>query len=199
MLGLVATEPGWAARMRPHLDELLLEQAHLEKKAAAAALAFLFRYPDEACLQQPLADLAREELEHFLLAFATLRARGLAFARQRPGHYAAKLQQLVRGHEPERLLDSLLVGAVIEARSCERMLLLARELRAPAGGTSAEPELLAMYETLVAAEARHHAVYLKLAHELFPPAIVDARLARVLQAEAGILAAPPLPAARLHA
>jgi tRNA-(ms[2]io[6]A)-hydroxylase len=186
MRGLVATPDGWAARARAQLDALLLEQAHLEKKAAGAALAFLFRHPDDEGLQEPLAALAREELAHFQLVLAALRARGVPFGRQRPGRYAQELAGFVRSGGNERLLDGLLVAAVIEARSCERMRLLARELRA---GSAPEPELAALYERLVAAEARHQDAYLVLARERFGPAAVQARLAELLAREAALLAA----------
>ena len=183
MRGLVATPAGWAARVRPELDALLLEQAHLEKKAAGAALAFLFRYPDDPGLQEPLAALAREELAHFQLVLEALRERGVPFRRQRPGRYAQALAAAVRAREPDRLLDGLLVAAVIEARSCERMHLLARELR---GG---EPGVARLYDVLVAAEARHQDAYLSLARERFAEPVVRTRLAELLELEAAILAA----------
>ncbi|MCC6672396.1 MAG: tRNA-(ms[2]io[6]A)-hydroxylase [Planctomycetes bacterium] len=177
------TPRAWAARAAEHLDELLREQAHLEKKAAAAALNLLFRHPDRVVLQVPLARLAREELEHFERAQELLERRGVAFGRQVPGPYAERLLQGVRAAEPERLLDTLLACACIEARSCERMRLLAVELR------GRDAELAEFYADLVASEARHHALYVRLAELCFPPAQVAARLAEFLAREATIAAA----------
>ncbi len=191
----VPTPKTWAAAMVPQIDELLIEQAHLEKKAAAAALGFLFRYPDVVDWQQPLSELAREELSHFEAVLAWLRRRGVAFRRQRPSHYASALRTFVRGHEPERRLDDLLCAAVIEARSCERMRLLAAAL-APS-----EPELAAFYRGLVAAEARHHALYVQLAQAEFAGDVVQARLAACIAHEAQVVlaAGDAAHAPRLHA
>ena len=115
------TASRWARGLVAHADELLLEQAHLEKKAAAAAMAFLFRYPRHPSLQQPLSRLAREELVHFERVVQLMERRGQVFGPQVPGPYAEHLKQVVRFSEPDRLLDELLVCGVIEARSCERM------------------------------------------------------------------------------
>ncbi len=174
MLNLaVPTDPAWLARVLPVLDEVLLEQAHLEKKAASAALRFMFRYQEHAIIQEPLSALAREELEHFELVLRHLDRRGVPFRPQEASPYASELQQVVRGREPERLLDSFLVSAVIEARSCERMQLLAEGL------VDVDPELAAMYRDLVACEARHHGIYLQLGKDIFGGDAVRARLQEI--------------------
>jgi tRNA-(ms[2]io[6]A)-hydroxylase len=181
------TSPGWAARACGQLDELLLDHAHCEKKAAGAALQLVFRYPGEARVVAAAAPLAREELAHFERVLVALQARGLRFRPQRPSPYGARLHALVRRSEPERLLDLLLVSALIEARSCERFRLLADAVP--------EPELAALYRDLLASEARHHGVYLELAQAVSPHA--EARLGELARAEAAILREPP-PFARLH-
>ena len=175
----------------PHLGELLIEQAHLEKKAASSAINLLFRYPDEVSLQAPLSQLAREELEHFEQVLALLARRKIRFGRQKPGVYAAKLTGLMSPGEPQRLLDHLLCNAVIEARSCERMRLLSRGL------AGVDDELAAFYQGLVASEARHHGLFVDLAKGIFSGKDVDRRLEEVIRHEATILmAAGPRP--RLH-
>lgn len=182
----------WLARVLPALDELLLEQAHLEKKAASGALTFLFRYPQHELVQRPLSELAREELEHFEQTLAILRQRGIRFGRQKPGPYAGRLLAVVRDDEPERMLDQMLCFAVIEARSCERMKILADGLR-----ERGEHGLADFYRRLVVSEARHHGLYVRLAEELLPAATVRARLDEVLAHEAAVLrGATALP--RLH-
>lgn len=185
------TGPGWAAGLLRHLDELLLEQAHLEKKAAAAALAFLFRYPAHASLQRPLSALAREELVHFERVVRAIEQRGTAFGPQVPGPYAERLKRIMRPTEPARLLDGLLVCAVIELRSCERMGLLAAAL------SHKEPELSGLYRELVAAEERHGQVYVELAQQLFDEEDVLDRWRQVTAHEAEVLREIPA-APRLH-
>ena len=184
MLGLaVDTDTDWLSRVLPHVDELLVEQAHLEKKAAAGAIAYLFRYPDRACLQRPLSELAREELEHFERTLALLERRSVAFGRQVPGPYAERLLSIVRPDEPARLLDQLLCSAVIEARSCERMLLLSRALR------GRDDEVAEFYRDLVGSEARHRALFTNLAGEMFPESEVEPRLREIVAHEADVVRA----------
>jgi tRNA 2-(methylsulfanyl)-N6-isopentenyladenosine37 hydroxylase len=192
MLNLASrTERVWARRALEHLDALLLDHAHLEKKAAGMAVTLLFRYPREAALQRALARLAREELAHFEEVLAQLERRGVAFGPQRPSPYAGRLHRLVRAEDPGRLVDMLLVAALIEARSCERFALLAEALEA------GDPELAGFYRGLCAAEARHHGVYFELAERVEPRGRVRARLAELSLCEAEILGeAPPEP--RLH-
>jgi len=154
------------------------------------ALTLCFRYPDRPQLLVPLSRLAREELAHFEEVLAHLAARGLPFGHQPPGPYAAALLAAVRRDEPGRCVDTLLCMALIEARSCERLGLLADVLP--------DADLAAFYRGLLAAEARHHATYLDLARTVAPGDEVAARLAALAEHEADVLAAAPV-LARLHA
>jgi tRNA-(ms[2]io[6]A)-hydroxylase len=184
MLNLAApTDPGWTARVLAGLDELLLDHAHCEKKAAGVAVRLLFQYPQHDFLLAPLSRLAREELGHFEQVLALLSARGIAFRRQRPSPYAGQLRLCVRGDEPGRLIDTLLCCALIEARSCERMQLLAEALD--------DAELASFYRGLLASEARHHRIYVDLAGCLAPEADVRPRLGELAHREADIIAAAP--------
>lgn len=187
------TGPDWYARVAPHLDRILVEQAHLERKAAAMAMTLLFRYQQHACLQVPLAEVAREELEHFEQVIGWLARRGVAFGPQESSGYAARLMEVVRPKEPDRLLDTLLCCAVIEARSCERLKLLGEGLHRD----GVEPELAAFYEDLVQSEARHHGLYVGLAKELFDRSLVEERLVEVCAHEALVQEQQPK-AAWLH-
>lgn len=176
------TDPDWAERALPHLDEILLDHAHLEKKAAGNAVTLLFRHPERGVLQRPLSALAREELSHFEGVLGHLARRGVPFARQKPGRYPGRVHRIVRSSDPEhQLLDSLLVAAMIEARSCERFGLLAAAL-APV-----DAELGAFYESLLESEARHHGEYVRLAEQCHPAATVRARLAEIAAHEASVL------------
>ncbi len=185
-----ATDPSWAAWAAGHRDEILVDHAHCEKKAAGAAVNLLFRYPEHAALQEPLAALAREELAHFEAMLAQLRRLGIAFGRQRPGPYAGRLHAFARSEEPGRLVDLLLCCAVIEARSCERLQLLGPKL--------GDPELAEFYRGLFRAEARHYRVYVELAEAVAGPRAVAERLPRALAHEAEVLESSPL-LPRLHA
>jgi tRNA-(ms[2]io[6]A)-hydroxylase len=191
MLHLASTtDTAWLARALAHLDEILVDHAHCEKKAASTALSLLFRYPEQVELLTPLARLAREELAHFEEVLDRLRARGLGLRRQRPSPYASELMAGVRAAEPGRLVDTLLCMALIEARSCERLQLLA--------GAVQDGELAAFFQGLVAGEARHHRAYVDLAERVAPAAEVSRRLDELARHEASVLASiPALP--RLHA
>jgi tRNA-(ms[2]io[6]A)-hydroxylase len=192
MLHLASTtDPEWAPRALASLDEVLLDHAHLEKKAAGAAVTLLFRYPEHPALQVPLAQLAREELLHFEGVLAHLARRGQPFARQKPGRYPGRLHAIIRNDARHHLVDSLLVGAVIEARSCERFGLLAEAL------DPVDTELSAYYRSLLAVEARHHRDYLELAEGFRPAGEVRERLGEIARHEAQVLADNP-PEPRLH-
>jgi tRNA-(ms[2]io[6]A)-hydroxylase len=171
------------------MDEILLDHAHCEKKAASTALSLIFRYPHLQEIVRPLSELAREELRHFELCLELLAERGVAFRRIRPSPYAGRLRKACRPREPERLLDTLLCCSLIEARSCERMKLLAEVL----------PEKLAtFYRGLLASEARHHTLYVGLARQYFDAEEVEKRLGELAQHEAEILIEPS-EGVRLHA
>jgi len=189
MLRLVDETPAsWAARITPHLDEVLVDHAHCEKKAASTAISLIFKYADDEALMRPLSELAREELEHLEQVLGWLRARGVRFVPQVPSPYAAGLHKAVRRAEPDRLLDTLLCCALIEARSCERMKLLSSVL---------PDELAGFYRGLLASEARHHALYVDLAIERFGREPTLERLATLAAHESAVIAACPVEA-RLH-
>lgn len=192
MLNLAsATDPSWVERALASMDEILVDHAHCEKKAASTAINLLFRYPDREPLQVPLARLAREELAHFEQVLDHIRRRGGTYGRMTPSPYAALLMQAVRPEEPLRLMDTLLCCALIEARSCERMQLLAEQMP--------DPSLRAFYEGLLASEARHHNEYVEMARELaiVPDAQVRERLRELAAHEARVIAAIE-PEARFH-
>lgn len=189
--GTPSTTPaGWAERQLPCLDTLLLEQAHLEKKAAAAALAFLFRLPLDASLHRQLSALAREELVHFERTLKLLELRGIAFAPQASSGYAEHLKKGVR-RDAGRLADELLVAAIIEHRSHERMTLMARAT------AQSEPEVSRFYSDLCPAEERHEQLYLDLATSVADAETVRTRHAELLAHETRVLAGLPF-CPRLH-
>jgi len=191
MLALAAaTDSRWAARVLAAPDELLVDHAHCEKKAAGMAVNLIFRYPQHDFLLEPLSRLAREELVHFEQLLALLARRGVRFGIQKPAPYAGRLRKEARSREPARLVDTLLCCALIEARSCERFGLLAE--------AAEDAALRELYAGLRAAEARHHGVYVALAERVAGREPVRVRLAELARREAEILASSP-PLVRLHA
>jgi tRNA 2-(methylsulfanyl)-N6-isopentenyladenosine37 hydroxylase len=201
MLHLASKTPtSWGRWAVEHMDEMLLDHAHCEKKAASTALKLIFKYAHHPQLMVPLSGLAREELSHFEQVIAHVRRRGAEYQRQRPSPYASRLMEIVRTREPDLLLDTLLCSAMIEARSCERMQLIAEALEALAPSDPlADAELASLYRGLLASEARHHSAYVELAREL---ELTDAvtfenRLQRIADHEAAVVADAPT-APRLH-
>lgn len=184
MLNLAApSQPAWLARVLADPDQLLVDHAHCEKKAASTAVNLLFRYPEHAALLVPLSQLAREELAHFEQVLRVLASRGRSFTRLTPSPYAGELLRVVRPDEPARMVDTFLCLALIEARSCERMTLLADALD--------DPDLAQLYRGLLASEARHHQTYVDLAMQAAPREAVRARLREIAAHEAMVLARAP--------
>ena len=171
------------------MDAILLDHAHLEKKAASTALTLMFRNPDRSQLMRPLSELAREELRHFEAVLQVLETRGLTFRRQKPSAYAGRLLEVARSGEQERLMDTLLCCAFIEARSCERMKLLSEHLP--------DAQLAGFYRGLLASEARHHRLYLDLAETVAPADAVRARRDVIGAHEAEVVRSMPFEP-RLH-
>ncbi|MGH8208768.1 MAG: tRNA-(ms[2]io[6]A)-hydroxylase [Steroidobacteraceae bacterium] len=156
---LAATPAAWVDAAVAGWRELLVDHANCEKKAASTAVALIFAYPQDTKLGLALSRLAREELRHFEQVQGTMAGLGVGFIRQKPGRYAAGLRRALRTAEPERKLDLLLAGALIEARSCERFRLLAERLPEPLGR---------FYARLAESEARHFELYVGLARERAP-------------------------------
>ena len=169
-----ATPPSWIEWALANPEILLVDHANCEKKAASTALNLMYRYVDHYRLLSRLSRLAREELRHFEQVIALMKARGVAYPQLTAARYAGELRKLVRSHEPGRLVDTLLVGAIIEARSCERFAALVPVL---------DDELAGFYASLLKSESRHYMDYLKLAVELGSADQVAARLPLLLQRE----------------
>ncbi len=181
MLHLKApTDARWFAQVDAHLDEILIDHAHCEKKAAGTALNLIFHYVEDRELCQEMTEIVNEELEHFHMVLDLLEKRGIKFCRLRPSQYGNRLHALVRKQEPDRAVDRLLVAGLIEARSCERFSALADHVD--------DPELAEFYRSLFESEARHHTTYTRLAKHFAPEAVVELRLEELYEAEAAIIA-----------
>ena len=184
------TPARWFEAAEGALELLLVDHANCEKKAASTALGLMFAYADDSKLGLALARLAREELRHYEQVVRLLGSLGLPYSRLSPGRYAGELRRAIATHEPARRLDLLIVGALIEARSCERFRGLAPRLPARVGE---------FYAGLEAAEARHTHLYLDFARDFAARAGLD--LARRFDELARLesdLATRPDPLFRFH-
>ncbi|GHG68583.1 tRNA-(ms[2]io[6]A)-hydroxylase [Comamonas sp. JC664] len=150
-----ATDPRWLPLALERFDEVLVDHAHCEKKAAANALSMLQAYPDLPGLPAQMARLAREESAHLARVLDLMAARGLTLTKDAGDPYAQGLQKLIRTPAAERRMDRLLVAAVIEARSCERLSLLAEGLT--------DPALARFYGELAQSEDGHQSLFYRLA------------------------------------
>ena len=184
------TPEAWLDAASERIPELLLDHANCELKAASTALGVLYRYPERTSLAQRMSRLAREELRHFEQVRTIMDDMQVPFERLTASRYAGGLREAVRDEEPLKLLDMLLIGALIEARSCERFARLAPRL----------PERLArFYGGLLASEARHFEHYLgfALTETGVSQAELDERLAELKVVEASLITAPD-PRFRFH-
>lgn len=181
MLHLQSTSSDrWLQQVDRHLDEILIDHAHCEQKAASTAMDLMFDYVEDEDLCREMSEIVREELEHFWLVRELIKERGVRFRRLKPGTYGRKLKELARRQEPHRAVDRLLIGALIEARSCERFVMLRDHLQ--------DEQLKQFYGSLYESEARHHATYVRLAKHFASSQDVEDRLRELAIAEAKIIA-----------
>ncbi len=148
------TPDAWLQSAVQQLPELLIDHANCEKKAAATAMHLMYRHTERTELMRKMSQLAREELLHFQQVVELMHARGIVYRRLSPSRYAASLRQFVSKNEATGLVDTLIIGALIEARSCERFAKLAPLL---------DSQLNKFYSSLLKSEARHFEDYLFLA------------------------------------
>mgnify|MGYP001015665472 CR=1 FL=1 len=174
------TPQQWIDNALANQDLMLIDHAHCEKKAASTALSLMYRYVDNTDLLNKMSRLAREELRHFEQVLAIMNKRGVAYTHLTPARYAAGLREAVRKDDPGRLVDVLIVGAIIEARSCERFAALAPHL---------DDKLADFYNSLLKSEARHYQDYLKLAEQA-NGGPVDDRLAEFMRVERELIESP---------
>ena len=174
------TSSAWIEQALANLDTVLLDHSHCERKAAGVALNLMFRYPSNTKMVKMLTAIAKEELEHFEQVNQILERRGVPLGPLSAPPYGAGLNQQIRRNEPERLLDFLLVCGLIEARSHERLGLLAAHLP--------DPELAGFYRALMASEARHYGAYWILATTYYERSLVEQRLEELAAVESQLLA-----------
>lgn len=181
MLHLHSTSPDrWLKQVDENLNTILIDHAHCEQKAASTAMNLMFEYVENDALTSTMTEIVNEELEHFHMVRKILKERQVRFIKLKPGTYGRKLKELCRRQEPHKAIDHLLVAALIEARSCERFVLLRDHLQ--------DPTLSEFYGSLYESEARHHATYVRLALDYGNQEDVHRRLEELAAAEAEIIA-----------
>lgn len=165
---LCPTPEGWIeqAKLKENESILLIDHANCEKKAAFTALNLIVRYTELEDLQYKLSRLAREELRHFEKVAAIMKRRNVLYAYLEAAHYAKRLRHHLRKPEQERLIDTLIIAAFIEARSCERFYRVAPYV---------DEELSTFYLSLLKSEGRHYQDYLTLAAQ-YSPTPIDERV-----------------------
>jgi tRNA-(ms[2]io[6]A)-hydroxylase len=164
----------WVENALANPELLLIDHANCEKKAASTALNLMYRYVDNFDLLNKMSRLAREELRHFEQVVAIMKRRNIEYKQISASRYAVKLREAVRSNDPDKLVDILIVGALIEARSCERFAKIAPYL---------DDELQSFYLSLLKSEGRHFKDYLTLADKVASAKEVKTRLAVFLKIE----------------
>lgn len=193
MLGLkLSTDPRWADIASKNIAEILTDHAWCEQKAASSGISLIIQYPDKISLVNAMRLLVVEEWSHFERVLDEITKRGYTLGPARKDEYVLELNKLERkGGSPERrLMDRLLINALIEARSCERFKLLHQEIE--------DTELKQFYYELMVSEAGHYRTLLDLAKEYASPETVKARWEEMLLAEAEIIKNLALREDRIH-
>lgn len=171
----------WIENALANPELMLIDHANCEKKAASTALNLMYRYLDNFDLLNKMSRLAREELRHFEQVIAIMKRRNIQYRQITASRYAVKLREAVRPNDPDKLVDILIVGALIEARSCERFAKIAPRL---------DDELQSFYLSLLKSEGRHFKDYLTLAVSVASQQEVDTRLAVFLKIEKQLVESP---------
>ena len=182
MLGLkLPTDPRWANIAEKNIEEILTDHAFCEQKAASYAISLIVAYPELADLVEAMSDLSREEMEHFQMVHTIIRERGMTLGGERKDMYVARINEFFQksGDRNERLVQRLLIAALIEARSCERFKVLSENI--------ADEELATFYRELMASEAGHYTMFLKFARQYGNREKVDSMWNGLLEFEAEVM------------
>jgi tRNA-(ms[2]io[6]A)-hydroxylase len=175
-----STPDAWVEAALADQKTLLIDHANCEKKAAGTALNLMYRYISHTDLLNKMSRLAREELRHFEMVLAIMGKRDITYDHVSPSRYAAGMRKGMRTHEPAKIVDTMIVGAIIEARSCERFAKIAPHL---------DNELGEFYSSLLRSESRHYRDYLDLALA-YSDGPIDDRIAHFIAADNGLISSP---------
>lgn len=178
-----STNPKWIDAALKDLDNVMIDHAHCEKKAAATGMSLLSTYPDKTEISLTMSDLVEEEIGHYKSVVEILDFKGIKLSYDKGDPYAKELLFHVRKNEPGRLLDRLITAAIIEARSCERLQIL--------GGALEDKTLKDFYTGLSATEAGHYVTFIKLARLYYDEEQVKERVDELTEIEKNIVVSLP--------
>lgn len=175
------TDPRWVNIAEKNIEEILTDHAFCEQKAASTAISLLITYPELSDLVTAMAALAREEMSHFEMVHQRIIERGYTLGRERKDEYVARITQFFpkTGNRDERLVNRLLIAALIEARSCERFKVLSENIE--------DQELASFYAKLMVSEANHYTMFLKFARQYGNREEVDKKWDELLSFEAEVM------------
>jgi len=175
------TDPRWVNLAENNIEEILTDHAFCEQKAASTAISLLVTYPEHSELVTEMAALAREEMSHFEMVHKRLLERGFVLGRERKDEYVARINQFFpkTGDRDERLINRLLIAALIEARSCERFKVLSENI--------SDQELSDFYRKLMVSEANHYTMFLRLARKYGKREEVDSKWEDLLEYEGEVI------------
>jgi tRNA 2-(methylsulfanyl)-N6-isopentenyladenosine37 hydroxylase len=192
-LGLeLPTDPRWTDIANMQIEDILVDHAYCEQKAASSCISLIMLYPEREKLLEVLVPVVAEEWSHFERVVEQLKKRGFGLGRQRKDEYVVRLNEVVRkgGSRNQQLVEKLLLNALIEARSCERFKLLHKHI--------ADDELKKFYYELMVSEAGHYHNFIELAEEYMPKDYVKVRWNEFLEAEAAIMKLLTVRGDRMH-
>lgn len=192
-LGLeLPTDPRWVNIAEKNIEDILIDHAYCEQKAASSCISLIILYPENTKLVETLTPVVAEEWSHFERVMKEIKKRGFTLGRQRTDEYVAELNKVIRkgGSRDQQLLEKLLLNALIEARSCERFKILWKKIP--------DKELSEFYYELMVSEAGHYKNFLLLAKEYIAVKIVDDRWRELLEQEAEIVKNLSVRGDRMH-
>lgn len=175
------TDPRWVNIAEMNESDILTDHAYCEQKAATNAISILIKFFDYPEIVSKMADLAQEEMEHFTRVHDFILKRGYRLGAKRKDEYVNKLGRFIKtgGGRVQQLIDHLLMGALIEARSCERFKLLSEQIK--------DKELAEFYRELMESEAGHYTMFITLARNVAPREKVDKRWNEILEFESEVI------------
>lgn len=182
MLGLkLPTDPRWVNIVEKNIEEILTDHAYCEQKAASNAITIIVKFPQYPDVVEAMAELVKEEMEHFQMVHQELLKRNFSLGRERRDDYIHDLLSFIRkgGGEEQQFVERMLFGAMVEARSCERFRLLSEHI--------SDPELRLFYRELMESEARHYTMFLNFAKKYAYTIDVDKRWQEFLTFEADLM------------
>ncbi|MDT0687805.1 tRNA-(ms[2]io[6]A)-hydroxylase [Autumnicola psychrophila] len=182
MLGLkLPTDPRWVDIAEKNIDEILIDHAYCEQKAASTAISLIVTYPEYSELVTAMTALAREEMGHFKMVHDRILKRGYIMGHDRKDEYVIQLRSFFPkgGSRATQLVHRLLIAGLIEARSCERFRLLSEKLE--------DKELAEFYRSLMVSEANHYTMFLQFARKYGDREVVDQKWQDLLEFEAEVM------------